>query len=949
MRRNKIDSNTLRDWLREGKSVVDVCVREHVKSPRKCDDCHVIGHDIRIRYVVFEGDLDLSSLEIKGTLRLEHVFVGGRLILHGIRVRDNLVMDDVAVCARDKVKHKGAIDLNGTKIGGLCDLKRLRVDGGIMAEATHAQSLVMNEIYAASEVSFSHALINGSVSIEKITIRSPKLNQESREEAHENNKGCNLVLRGINAKDDITISGGDIAGCVSVNNCSAEGNIVLKVGSGDNGGHLVVGRLTAVGAHVGGRFELSGAQVLRDAKLNSIKIEAGLSMCPSGSYRPSIGGDLVLSGCDMGSSHIRAKGLFVGGSFTMRSAVSGPVELAIGRMERPSTTKGQQKSDAGERNGEGSSIEFIPCSVGRVMISNCKINGWLSMPFIQVAGTSDRFEKRGVSIEQSVIKGDILFWMDWIFRDLERDWHRRYEKPLPDRGIPSAWEHRAVIVGAIEIINTQIGGECQFTRVAVEEGIVLRDSQVKGDVLFRSVASALNWPDTHKKDKDDLIEKFSKADRREINAYADYIDLEMLRCDGDVDLTGLELNEPAKHDDASREAGGKHLTGHVLARQLHVDGEIMLFARFECSKGCKGYQGSPIESHAGVPGALDLTSARAHRLVFSRMSFFNERSADPCEDGVILAHGRFHAIEIPLPAKDADIMSFERKLPKPLNLTDCEVGSWKLANDGAPNVSAFVALLNNNCPGKIRRSTYRAVEDYLINRGHDRDSEKIYRAMQKRAYLEKRKNAFWLKPWLLLKNSFFKVLGDYGTRPVQLFVYIIMIWILSMPVYKSSLNIEPSLAYLSVNPSFINDKGSLPVKDRLPARGDLDRANEVNDTEPLPVKDQAPEEWRWGDAFFVSWRYHVPIIPIGGREEWQLRDHIIMVHEGECDKRFKFTLGIQYDKPCPSVDKLRFSVNIPQLTPEGYGIIVYALNWVLWPIFLMLVARRLIRSSGRSQ
>jgi len=939
---NKIDQNDFIKKVKEGNEIHYAKVSDHITSPRKITrNLLTINHDIVVRDTTFSGDLDLSSLEIKGSIRFENVIVYGALNLHGLHVRDNITFINVDVYASDvSQEHGTAFDLNGTKIGGRLHLNNMSIDGKLTAESLSVHSIKLNNVRLSNTLSMEYSTVKGPVTFERLKIQ-PTISENSN---NISTKSYSLNIQGINVGGDTLIVNSRIKGEIHLDKSTIKGDLILITLSPNQypkktEEQLQIGYMSATSAKIGGRLSIEGAYIERNVDLFSIVIEGGgIFIYPRGEFITQIGGNLNLSGCHIKRGHIQICGLQLDGSLDMLTAETGPISLSVGTLNRGYKDRKEE-------------VEFIPCHAGRIMIANSKIHGWLSMPFIQVTGTVDSNEINGISISQSIIDGDVRLWLDREFRDRKREREEITKTPVSRRELsdtsrdispvagsnsengnitvlPSAWNVNAVIVGPIDISNTVIGGKCRFTRSVVKNHIALRDSTVKGDILFESNCSALNNPKTKQIDRDYLKANINCAHYKQQYAQASYLDLDMLQCEGDIDLTGLSLKQPHVNENNLSKP-----TGRIEARQVVAKGDIRLF---ESYKTCGN---EPITSFTNVPQSADFTGVIAHRLAVSPHSF-NSPSKDAKKDGIVIARGQLRTLEVHL--GDLSIV------PSPLDLRDISVDAWELRDCKSEEldkkeVGAYIAVLENSYP--FKRSTYRTMEKYFRNRGYDREAEAIFRAMHDRSATtgSKYKPSFKgtpdiletiLSPIMWISRSLWQKLFRYGTYPEIPFAMILILAIISAPLYFSPRNYEPSNGYLSAHPSYFIDKTATPNKDHPP---------KLN-------------QWGRFGGLITLLRYHVPIIPIGEQEDWDLRDNL--VDDGKNNAGIAYSwddigaLFYPYQDPQPNSNFMGDTPNkrptfaCPKCTPKAWGTTMYVINWILWPIFLVLIVRRIVRASG---
>jgi hypothetical protein len=244
-------------------------------------------------------------------------------------------------------------------------------------------------------------------------------------------------------------------------------------------------------------------------------------------------------------------------------------------------------------------------------------------------------------------------------------------------------------------------------------------------------------------------------------------------------------------------------------------------------------------------------------------------------------------------------------VPAGFDIADVQVGHWQIGEpleDNEASAADYRTLLS--C-APHQRSTYRLFEQYLHDRGHEDKGDEIHRAMWEReSYRAPRigkalsillwpfsKAVEVLSP--LWKHVVWPHLLRYGTDPLRLLGVIFFLMLISLPVYLHSGNIEASSSYLAMDAS--RDGGTV----RLGG---------------------SPAKWDIRDAVAILFRYHVPLVPVEFREEWEPRDEPGVV----------YSLG-----PLHTCSHW--------LSPEDFALIMTVLNVPMWPLVLAFALRRALR------
>ena len=80
-------------------------------------------------------------------------------------------------------------------------------------------------------------------------------------------------------------------------------------------------------------------------------------------------------------------------------------------------------------------------------------------------------------------------------------------------------------------------------------------------------------------------------------------------------------------------------------------------------------------------------------------------------------------------------------------------------------------------------------------------------------------------------------------------------------------------------------------------------------------------DWGASDGFWLTLRYHVPVVPMSARGDFRPTQEQALV-------------------PIPGGRAAR-----TLFSAESYALSIYVLNWILWPLFLVGLARRIVRET----
>lgn len=531
--------------------------------------------------------------------------------------------------------------------------------------------------------------------------------------------------------------------------------------------------------------------------------------------------------------------------------------------------------------------------LGSVTFQNCQFLSKFAMwtPFSQVSG-SDGVEYRydGWSVDRSVTIAGSLDLIDCrISGDLDLTRLNVVERNAEPAAIRL---DRTVVGGALRfsspLSTTQRRGLSAMSRASAAEAMVQASSNPKVAGATRAVAGMLSMRD----------------------------------CEiGEIDLSGLNLVKPGM--------GG----GHLDAARLTVRGTMSMYAHEADNEDRNGQAGAPrqIYVEAEVAGALRLPSARIGELRVASGSFPGGDGKRPEMDGIVLEAATIGILRVPALDDDPSPNRAVGSFPVPLDLSGLSVTHWVFSADeraeADTEATPYLDFLDND--ERPQRDVYRSVAQTLRDLGQDAEAKRILFTDQYRANFarEAGENDRWfdhrgegrlvptlgrfgrktgkLTPrWSLtgFGNWFYRLFLNYGLDPMPLAVVIFGLFAASLLlVAPDRRNFEPTLA------------GMQKVK-MLPA-GDADRARRELDS-----------RWGLGDMAWVTLRYHVPVAGFDMREEYQP------------------STGPLYTTPA----RVMKAAGLPEyridwLNPEDwYGIMAF-LNWIMWPLLLTFLLRKVLR------
>lgn len=628
--------------------------------------------------------------------------------------------------------------------------------------------------------------------------------------------------------------------------------------------------------------------------------------------------------------------------------------------------------------------ERRPCSIGQLILQNTIITADISLYGLIVTGSQTGTRDEGILISGAKIGSDLRMWSGGMLVSEEEI----------DRAHLDAFDHHAVISGDIKIDgNTEIGGELDLTNTIVNGSIAIKDSHITGDVKIRSNVTLLDEPPSQMTLR---AAEEGMSSGRLLQARARSLNLSMLTCDNDIDLTGLSLETP----DHKGHAGG------IRARDLSVKGKVELVAVYATDSCLFQDQDlrdtnytvtTPDEqgkkwrhvAYCSIPGFADFSGVKAGIFQASAHSFDNEAAceSDLKQCGLRLASAEIWELLI-IDVRPGEVTRSGHKVevegdffPVPIDLGEVKVEVWSIGKPDRPRAERYLRLLSND--KRLRRSTYRNVELRLRNRGHEEDADTIYRAMKERTEGKRREDArgrwHWLSEHLGALNvalvaSLLGVIaldstthGHFDWREwffgglwQSTSAYFSMLGVASIipPIivallfartrhyaYKYALGFgtEPLrvlllifLVWAAMLPGYSQHGNYEPSPTALARTDDppIEGASpkEINDSLSVDAVIEQ-DEWPVAAALFSSFNHHVPMISLLVRQDWELKDSDTFIW------RIRLGSGL----PTLEAPKWVFGT----ITPEDWGVLMSVINWIMWPLVLTFLIRKAVR--GRSE
>lgn len=569
----------------------------------------------------------------------------------------------------------------------------------------------------------------------------------------------------------------------------------------------------------------------------------------------------------------------------------------------------QDHDDAAPTSQWHTNDAIVFTQVGHLRMRNGCITGDLGLEYMQLTGR-ECDGQRGLLIEDSKIGGNLQMFGESAILDTLADHHTSYAEararcPVDHRSLSAS------VIGGIVLKRSQVGAAVDMSGVKVDGLIDLEDSQFGGDLRFSALRCDVHHPpEAHGRGT-------SPTHGRNL-AICEGVNLRMAKCTNDVDLTGLMV---------VRIQGREAETGMIDGRYATVAGDLICF---------DDRHGQPALTR--IEGHMDLSYAQLAHLVVSGCMFgsgsANGTRPPAAKQGLLLERAKVGKLDVrqatcpddcaPRRAPELGSLAY----PTPICLTDVQIEVWEIegtADRDNDEERKYIHFLANDRP--FRRSTYRALENSLRNRGDDEHADALYCAMRDREWQESQEHARrsagdnkasvaskWLRattqPFGFVAHHAYRMLLQYGTSSKSLFALVFILILLALPAYRTADNFEASLSYLTVPSNHFQPLDSPPLYNTGPTE----------------------QNWGWADALQMALKNHVPIVPLQVRDDWQPRDQgqtVWSMGQGHCSAKLA---------PTP------WTVCLP-IAPEDLFNVLQLLNWICWPIMLTFSIRRLLRQA----
>ena len=908
-----------------------------IESSRVAYAVHFLGA-VDFREATIKGTLDLTACVFEDPVLFENAEIEGSLILsalsaptvniHGIVVGGELDLSRANLYEMAEISDgtiRGSLDMSGMSTGTVL-LHRSTIEGNfVLGRGNDRQVSKINVIDAAGAKIFGNVEISGigiaeekretevgDVPLVQISLINSRIHGSVNVKSHAESVSRigSINLSGSHIQGDVVLADCYIEGGLAIRNATINGNTVIhSTEAGD--ARVIVGFIDFSRSRFLGYMMLVGVLVKGPVSLTEVRLEGILVFETSTSYRTEIDGELNLGGVKS-PSQVVFFGIRVTGPTTIIGAEIAGLMFRAGIIRAATVPNSAIKNENSLLSPMNSVGEVFPFQTEALFINQCLIKGDLSVPYLQVFGSRSKFGRRGFSISDSHITGSVVLWSFRAFRDLEA----RRELSLPIK----PWLFSSAIIGNFRIRRCKIEADCDLTFVKVSGVIDLSDTEIKGDL---TLASTITCDVQEQDESGDLVAELRQIPPLDLQVRATCKEfrMRMVRCESDVDLTGLTIL--AERKDLEKGQGG------LDARYLQVKGDVQTYF-------LSGNSAQKFETYAEIPGCLDLSHANLARLVVSAHSFpapqcQDPENANPADEGIVFTRAKIEKLEIPETRRQ------KWKYPIPINLEDITVDAWEMGDNEVGKHQGgqqFIALLEND--RQFRRSTYRAIEHNLRNGGQDDQANAVYRSMKDRDWREYRKSRQWQPVQTATKDALpekqkplkglrhfagtilhyvlvapihylFKYLLQYGTNPERLLLVILLLALSSLPIYRNPANFEASLELLAPNAERFTSAGNSSFQ---------------------PSYGASPPEsvWGWDDAIAMMIRYHVPVASLVVRSDWQPHGDPGLFYGGSTTP----------NSGAPSF-------KVPLLTPEDFTNLMQLLNLICWPLLITFWIRKALR------
>lgn len=683
----------------------------------------------------------------------------------------------------------------------------------------------------------------------------------------------------------------------------------------------------------------------------------------------SISRNLDLWGCEV-TIQILIEAIRVIGRFWMENTTVGRLRV------QGSTLPPQKEGPQGTPVIEADTIGTVhPSRLGAILLTQCDIRSDCDLTEITVGGLSASTLDGQITINGCKFGTDLRLWRPDRIDDVSG----------VDKVVPIGLAHadaRCIIIGNLSIRNSSIRQDLVLVGVKVTAGnadiarraehsqpasICLDGSKIIGRILT-------SWSVTDRASPKSITPASVSAGS-----------LTMIGVEAAaIDLTGLSITA----------GGNSEHAPDVEARDIVVHQDMRLFDQ-------PGRFGS-------IDGSIHLERARINHLVVTADSFTKawlrrqngEAAAKETarNSGLVLEGAMLSHLRIPFRADCVDQAGCNG-YPSPLDLSDSEIRNWSFEEEEAAQDTAaserpfcngqqpsqrtastpalhrrsdgdvastredimlakcYLDVLDND--ESFSRGVYRSVARKLRDEGHVNAALRLHYAERYRAFWEHRGK--WSPGKGRLRNGFPAVRERVSRLRIRLYAHLLRFGGSPLPLagYIASLALlsgvlvaaEPRNFEISTSNRMLiaaGQQGQQTGRIRLDA-----------DTRPCldhwDVLSPGANKWSWGDAVWVTVRYHVPLAGIFARDDVVPTDDrgVTLSIERWTQDRPNWGCVTQERPAAGSEDSAVVENGVPPLqgagwsdrvliSPEDWFQLMAILNWIMWPLLLTALLRRMV-------
>jgi hypothetical protein len=458
----------------------------------------------------------------------------------------------------------------------------------------------------------------------------------------------------------------------------------------------------------------------------------------------------------------------------------------------------------------------------------------------------------GERFSNHIIEGDL---------DLEA---RRYSHKLVIQ--------KSVFRGRFNARDARFGCSVDLSDCTFEQGLVLEGARIEGELRLNG-ATIQQEPETYAANlKQVRVDRDIEAKKSKVEGSLDLrcskvagqVLFDGIQISGDLDLQSAEIGmdlscavqngQRTEIGDDAWLSGAKvgrdvHFSGAQIGRNLHLisadigadlhcavheDGQ-----RTEIGWGAWLYAakvaGLVDFSGAQITGDLDLESVEIGKDLFCEAEEDGQRTeigrnatflgarigtahldGRSCPNGILnLSLAEFTKLEI------------QEALPRQIDTEGLRFQQLSLPNN---DYQGFLAASKT-----FQKSTYRFTENWLRNRGEDREANKVYLAMRRRERREGPSGFARLWGWFLDWSV------GYGVRSHRLGIWLLAVLVLTVVLFSSPRSVTHSVVLTTT---------------------------EAGNTQTAIDPSRFPESWTALDAFWVAVRINVPLVNLGVKNDW---------------------------------------------------------------------------------